>query len=118
MAEIVEVPMDKEGINPDSFKETVESLTAQGRKIKLFYTIPDYHNPMGNVTSLQIRQEILEICAKHKILIAEDAAYTELYYDTPPPPSYYALSDGHGVIKMCFLMFTFVFCIAFFMYCL
>ena len=100
-AEIVEVPMDKEGINPDSFKETVESLTAQGKKIKLFYTIPDYHNPMGNVTSLQIRQEILEICAKHKILIAEDAAYTELYYDTPPPPSYYALSDGHGVIKMC-----------------
>ena len=45
-AEVVEVPMDKEGINPDSFKETVESLTAQGKKIKLFYTIPDYHNPM------------------------------------------------------------------------
>ena len=100
-ADVVEVPMDKEGINPDLFKETVESLAAQGKRVKLFYTIPDYHNPMGNVTTLEIRKAILEICAEHKILIAEDAAYTELYYDTPPPPSYYALSDGHGVIKMC-----------------
>ena len=100
-AEVIEVPMSIEGINPDLFKETVESLMAQGKRVKLFYTIPDYHNPMGNVTTLEIRKSILEICAEHKILIAEDAAYTELYYDTPPPPSYYALSDGHGVIKMC-----------------
>tara|TARA_A100001037_G_scaffold74837_3_gene67065 strand:- start:8046 stop:9314 length:1269 start_codon:yes stop_codon:yes gene_type:complete len=100
-AEVIEVPMSIEGINPDLFRETVESLMAQGKKVKLFYTIPDYHNPMGNVTTLEIRKSILEICAEHKILIAEDAAYTELYYDTPPPPSYYALSDGHGVIKMC-----------------
>ena len=100
-AEVIEVPMSIEGINPDLFKETVESLMAQGKRVKLFYTIPDYHNPMGNVTTLEIRKLILEICAEHKILIAEDAAYTELYYETPPPPSYYALSDGHGVIKMC-----------------
>ena len=100
-AEVIEVPMSIEGINPDLFRETVESLMAQGKRVKLFYTIPDYHNPMGNVTTLEIRKSILEICAEHKILIAEDAAYTELYYDTPPPPSYYALSDGHGVIKMC-----------------
>ena len=100
-AEVIEVPMSIEGINPDLFRETVESLMAQGKRVKLFYTIPDYHNPMGNVTTLEIRKSILEICAEHKILIAEDAAYTELYYATPPPPSYYALSDGHGVIKMC-----------------
>ena len=100
-AEVIEVPMSIEGINPDLFRETVESLMAQGKRVKLFYTIPDYHNPMGNVTTLEIRKSILEICAEHKILIAEDAAYTELYYETPPPPSYYALSDGHGVIKMC-----------------
>ena len=100
-AEVIEVPMSIEGINPDLFRETVESLMAQGKRVKLFYTIPDYHNPMGNVTTLEIRKLILEICAEHKILIAEDAAYTELYYETPPPPSYYALSDGHGVIKMC-----------------
>ena len=100
-AEVIEVPMSIEGINPDLFRETVESLMAQGKRVKLFYTIPDYHNPMGNVTNLEIRKLILEICAEHKILIAEDAAYTELYYETPPPPSYYALSDGHGVIKMC-----------------
>ena len=56
---------------------------------------------MGNVTSLEIREKILQICSENQIIIAEDAAYTELHFENPPPSSYYALSDGHGVIKMC-----------------
>jgi len=100
-ADVVEVPMKSDGIDPEVFRQTVERLSEQGKRVKLFYTIPDYHNPMGNVTTLEVRKSILETCAKYKIIIAEDAAYTELYYDSPPPPSYYALSDGHGVIKLC-----------------
>ena len=100
-AEVIEVPMDLNGINVARFRETIVKLSEQGKRIKLFYTIPDYHNPMGSVTSLDVRRSVLETCARNKIIIAEDAAYTELYYDAPPPPSYYALSDGHGVIKLC-----------------
>ncbi len=100
-ADVVDIPMGENGINPSVFEDTVAKIQTSGRKVKLFYTIPDYHNPMGYVTSLETRQDILNICSKNGILIAEDAAYTELYFDAPPPPSYYALSDGHGVIKMC-----------------
>ena len=100
-ADVVDIPMGENGINPSVFENTVEKIQASGRMVKMFYTIPDYHNPMGYVTSLETRQDILNICSKNGILIAEDAAYTELYFDAPPPPSYYALSDGHGVIKMC-----------------
>jgi len=100
-AEVVEVPMNRHGIDPDLFAETVLQLKSQGKRVKLFYTIPDYHNPMGNVTDLEIRQSILQTCGEHKIIVAEDAAYSELHYDVPPPPSYYALSDGHGVLRMC-----------------
>jgi 2-aminoadipate transaminase len=52
------------------------------------------------VTSLNYRKEILSVCEENQILIVEDAAYTEIYYDKPPPRSYYSLSDGYGVIKM------------------
>ena len=100
-AEVVEVPMRKNGIDLDIFQSTINEIRLQGKRIKLFYTIPDFHNPMGNVTSLEIRNSILQICSDNQILIAEDAAYTELHFGTPPPPSYYALSDGYGVIKMC-----------------
>ena len=100
-ADVIEIPMGKTGISPTSFQDTVAKLQSSSKKVKLFYTIPDYHNPMGYVTSLETRKEILDTCSKHGILIAEDAAYTELYFDSPPPPSYYALADGHGVIKMC-----------------
>ena len=100
-ADVVDIPMGENGINPSVFEHTVAKIQASGRMVKMFYTIPDYHNPMGYVTSLETRQDILNICSKNGILIAEDAAYTELYFDAPPPPSYYALSDGHGVIKMC-----------------
>ena len=100
-ADVVDIPMGENGINPSVFEDTVAKIQTSGRKVKLFYTIPDYHNPMGYVTSLETRQDILNICSKNGILIAEDAAYTELYFDAPPPPSYYALSNGHGVIKMC-----------------
>lgn len=100
-AEVVEVPMNRYGIEPDLFRQTVERLEKEGRRVKVFYTIPDYHNPVGNVTSLEVRRSVLETCSEHKILIAEDAAYTEIYFDSPPPPSYYAMSDGHGVVKLC-----------------
>ena len=100
-ATVIDVPMGKTGISPSDFRETVAKLRSSGKKVKLFYTIPDYHNPMGYVTSLETRKEVLDICSKNGILIAEDAAYTELYFNSPPPPSYYALADGHGVIKMC-----------------
>jgi len=99
-AEIIPVPMTSDGADVDFIKNTVASLSKENKKIKLFYTIPDFHNPLGIVTSLSYRKEILSICEKNQILIVEDAAYTEIYYDTPPPSSYYSLSDGYGVIKM------------------
>ncbi len=101
-SDVVEIPMGPSGVDPDLFRQTVENLKGKGLRVKLFYTIPDYHNPTGTVTESNIRQSILETCASNEIIIAEDAAYTEIYFKgSAPPSSYYALSDGHGVIKMC-----------------
>ena len=100
-AEVIEVPMRKKGIDLDIFQSTINELRKNGKRVKLFYTIPDFHNPMGNVTSLEVRESVLKICSENQIIIAEDAAYTELHFGTAPPSSYYALSEGHGVIKMC-----------------
>ena len=50
--------------------------------------------------SLAVREKLVEVCAQHRVFIMEDMAYTELYFDAPPPPSLYAVADGHGVIQV------------------
>ena len=79
-AEVVAVPMTSEGANVEFIKDVITSLSKENKKIKLFYTIPDFHNPLGIITSLHCRKEILSLCEKNQILVVEDAAYTEIYY--------------------------------------
>jgi 2-aminoadipate transaminase len=52
-------------------------------KPKLFYFVPTGHNPVGNTISEKQRLEILEIADKYNTIIIEDAAYSELEYDSP-----------------------------------
>tara|TARA_B100001142_G_scaffold315903_1_gene355041 strand:+ start:1054 stop:2310 length:1257 start_codon:yes stop_codon:yes gene_type:complete len=101
LAEVVEIPIHSNGINVKEFETLIEKITNEQKRIKFFYTIPDYQNPTGNVAPIEIRESILKICAKNKILIIEDAAYSELYFDQPPPPTYFSLSNGFGVLRMC-----------------
>ena len=101
LAEVIEVPIHLNGIDAAEFQNLIEKIKKEQKRIKFFYTIPDYQNPTGNVAPIETREAILKICAENKILIIEDAAYSELYFDQPPPPTYFSLSNGFGVLRMC-----------------
>ena len=101
LAEVIEVPIHLNGIDAAEFKNLIEKIKKEQKRIKFFYTIPDYQNPTGNVAPIETREAILKICAENKILIIEDAAYSELYFDQPPPTTYFSLSNGFGVLRMC-----------------
>ncbi len=100
MAELVQLPMDDEGLRIDRLREVVQGAEASAKKVKLVYTIPDFHNPTGTTMSLERRMEMLRLCAEHRALVVEDAAYTEIQFGHEAPPSLYALSTGEGVLKM------------------
>ena len=100
LCEIVEVELGEDDTFAERVDETLERLAAQGRRAKLLYTVPDHHNPTGATMSLAVREKLVEVCARHRVFIMEDMAYTELYFDAPPPPSLYAVADGHGVIQV------------------
>ncbi|MDT5192076.1 MAG: hypothetical protein QOI28_4327 [Mycobacterium sp.] len=55
------------------------------RQIRAIYTMPTLHNPLGWVTSLQSRQQLVTIARAHGLLIIEDAAYAFLA-ERPPAP--------------------------------
>lgn len=100
LADVHSVPMDAQGLNPQALKTLIQSLEAQGKTIKLIYTISTFSNPTGASLTLARRIELLQIAADHGILVLDDDAYGDLYFGDQPPASLAALSGGHGVITV------------------
>ncbi|MGI8927717.1 MAG: PLP-dependent aminotransferase family protein [Tepidiformaceae bacterium] len=97
-AELVAVPMDEVGLRVDALEEALVRLRDDGRRAKFLYCIPTHQNPAGCTLPLERRERMVELAQEHSLLMLEDDAYGELWFDTPPPPSLFALSGGdHGV---------------------
>lgn len=86
-ANVVEVPMDEEGVRPELL---AEAMTAKP-KPKLFYTIPDYQNPTGVSLSLERRREVVELARQYGVLVVEDVTYRELGFYGDRFPSLWSL---------------------------
>jgi 2-aminoadipate transaminase len=98
-AEVVHVPMDEDGLIPESLDETITRLKAAGKRVKFLYTVPNFHNPAGVTLSLERRPRIVEIAKRHGVLILEDNPYGLLGFDSEPLPAMRSLSED-GVIYL------------------
>ena len=99
-ASVVGVGMDDEGLKLDELESTIDRLEAEGRRVKLIYTQPTFHNPTGLTMTLQRRLDLIELAARKQVLLMEDHAYSELYFEGPPPPTLSELTDGYGVLTV------------------
>jgi len=97
--EILDVPVDDEGIVTAAVRERLQSLRRQGRRCKLIYTIVNFQNPAGPSQSLQRRQELIELAHEYETLILEDDAYGELRFEGETLPPLFALDQGARVIR-------------------
>lgn len=93
------MPLDEQGPQIEHVAETLHRLRAEGKRVKLIYTIPTFQNPMGITFTVERRQALVELAARHRILIVEDDPYGELRFTDRRLPSLYALSGGEGVLK-------------------
>jgi DNA-binding transcriptional MocR family regulator len=78
------VRMDAEGLVPEELEARIADLEAQGKTIKLLYTIPSFNNPSGITMAAERRQRIVDICREHNILVLEDNPYGMLRFDGHP----------------------------------
>lgn len=99
-ADVIGVGMDDEGIRLDELEATLDRLQSAGRTVKLIYTQPTFHNPTGLTMTLRRRLDLIELAARRRVLLMEDHAYSELYFDEPPPPTLSELTDGFGVLTV------------------
>ncbi len=98
-ADVVHVPMDADGLLPAELDATLTRLAAEGRRVKLLYTIPNYQNPAGVTLSLERRPQVLEICRRHGVLVVEDDPYGLLGFEGDPLPALRSFDD-EGVLYL------------------
>lgn len=73
------LPMDDQGILTDTL------FNYTNKNGSLLYTVPTFHNPTGTLMTAERRKELIELCQKNQIPIIEDDAYSELWFESPPP---------------------------------
>ena len=94
----VAVPMDDIGIRVDRLEQELQKLADNGNRAKFVYMIPTHQNPAGCTLDLQRREKVVELARRFNTFVLEDDAYGELWFETTPPPSIFALSNGdHGI---------------------
>jgi DNA-binding transcriptional MocR family regulator len=64
-------------IGPDLTQ--LEEAFASG-SIKLFYGVPDFHNPTGVCWSLEVRKAVADLCNRYNVGFIEDVPYRDLRF--------------------------------------
>ncbi|HZK59111.1 MAG TPA: PLP-dependent aminotransferase family protein [Cryobacterium sp.] len=98
--EVVGVSLDKDGLQLGALQATLAELRAVGKRARLLYTIPTFHNPAGVSLSAQRRQDLLAIAAEHGLVVVEDDVYRELVYEGHAPPALWALGGEAPVVRL------------------
>lgn len=99
-ADVVQIPMDADGMRVDELEETLDRLEREGRRPKFIYTIPTFQNPGGVTMSLPRRQRLVRIAHERELLVLEDNPYGMLRYEGESLPPLYALDGGEFVIYL------------------
>lgn len=92
---VVNVAMDQDGLIPEALEDAILEQRRLGRRIKMLYTVPNFHNPAGASMSPERRPRIIEIAKKYQVLIVEDNPYGLLAFDGKTNPALRSYeSDG------------------------
>jgi 2-aminoadipate transaminase len=97
-ADVVQIPIDQDGMRTDCLEATLEALARDGRRPKFIYTVPNFHNPAGVTLSHARRLEIVRIASERELMVLEDNPYGLLRYEGSSLPTLRALDGGEFVI--------------------
>ena len=87
-AQLVPVPCDDDGIDPDA-----AAVLAERHGARLLYVIPTFQNPTGRTLTLERREALAALARRAGLWVVEDDPYGELRYRGDPLPPLAAL-DG------------------------
>lgn len=94
-AQLLEVPVDEEGMQVDRLEELVAHA---GRAPKVIYAIPTFQNPSGASMSIERRRRLIELTRRWGSLLIDDDPYGRLRFAGTEVPSLHELADGDPLV--------------------
>lgn len=83
-AELVGVSLENDGVCIEELENKLLELRGKGKKVKFFYTIPNFQNPKGVFMSMEKRKRLYELSLRYQLPVLEDDPYGDLYYQGVP----------------------------------
>jgi (S)-3,5-dihydroxyphenylglycine transaminase len=97
--ELTAVEEREEGFRCADLESAVRAEKARGRRPRAFYVVPDHSNPSGTTMPVRARRDLLELAARHDILVLEDSPY-RLVSPGPQVPSLKSLDRERRVVLL------------------
>jgi 2-aminoadipate transaminase len=99
-ADVIQLPLDNDGIQIELLKDELDKLLKKGIKPKFIYVIPNFQNPAGVSLNLERRLELVELARDHGLLIIEDNPYGQLRFEGESLPTIYSLDKDDNVVYL------------------
>lgn len=96
---VTPVEEHEDGVSCADLEAAIRNERARGRRPRAFYVVPDHSNPSGTTMGPRTRAELLELAARHGILILEDSPY-RLVSPGPPLPTLKSQDRAHTVVHL------------------
>ncbi|MEU7583192.1 aminotransferase class I/II-fold pyridoxal phosphate-dependent enzyme [Streptomyces sp. NPDC041068] len=103
-ARLLDVPVTpveerEDGLCCADLEAAIRAEQARGRRPRAVYVVPDHSNPSGTTMGPRARAELLELAARHGILVLEDSPY-RLVSPGPPLPTLKSQDRAHTVVHL------------------
>lgn len=89
----------EDGFRCADLAAAIDAERARGRRPRAFYVVPDHSNPAGTTMPVETRRELLDLAARHDILIVEDSPY-RMVSPAPHLPTLKSLDRQRRVIHL------------------
>jgi (S)-3,5-dihydroxyphenylglycine transaminase len=96
---VVAVEEREDGFRCADLDLAINAERARGLRPRAFYVVPDHSNPAGTTMPTETRRELLDLAARHDILIVEDSPY-RMVSPGPHLPALKSLDRQRRVIHL------------------
>ncbi|MCE5265138.1 MAG: PLP-dependent aminotransferase family protein [Deltaproteobacteria bacterium] len=98
----IAVPLDEQGMITTELERILAMKKSAGERLpKFIYDVPNGNNPAGVSLSLERRRHLLQIAARHDLLILEDDPYQMVQLeDSDPLPTLQSMDRDGRVVRL------------------
>lgn len=98
--EVRGVPVDDDGMDVDALESLLGKATAEGKRVKMVYTIPTFQTPTNTEMPTPRRRKLLDLAERHRFIVVEDDVYGNLRFAGEPLPTLLSM-DRSGLVIQC-----------------